>query len=151
MIHGFTHVSLSVFDLDRSLAFYRDRLGLRVLADTFDGGAFDGREAMLLAGRTALCLQEHKANRGDRFDPTRTGLDHLSFGVSSPEELAAWGARLSAEGVDHSGVKALPGFGQFIELRDPDGIQLELHCVDAPAGSRRSIVEDRDPDGPRTS
>lgn len=33
------------------------------------------------------------------------------------------------QGVAHSGVKPLPGFGDFIELRDPDGILVELHAM----------------------
>ena len=78
-VTGFTHVSLSDRDLDASLEFYRDRLGLRVLAPPFDGTVFEGREAMVLAGATALCLQEHRGNAGDEFDPHRTGLDHIAL------------------------------------------------------------------------
>jgi glyoxylase I family protein len=127
-IRAFTHVSLSVSDLDQSRAFYHELLGLPLLADTFEGSVFDGREVMLWVGRTALCLQEHRSNRGDPFDPSHAGLDHLSLAVSSIEELQAWTERLASAGVKHSAIKRLPGFGQMIELRDPDGIQLELHC-----------------------
>lgn len=128
-VRGFTHVSLSVRDLDESLAFYRDKLGLPVLAEPYDGVVFDGREAMVLAGRTALCLQAHNANGGDDFDPTRTGLDHISFAVNGLEALHEFASHLTEVGVDHSGVKPLPGFGDFIELRDPNGILVELHAM----------------------
>jgi len=127
-LRGFTHVSLSVSDLDRSLVFYHEVLGLALLVDPFEGVVFDGREVILRVGRSALCLQEHRRNPGFGFDPTRTGLDHLSFGVASIEELGEWARRLSSAGIAHSGVKSLAGFGDVIELRDPDGIQIELHC-----------------------
>ena len=128
-IKGFTHVSLSVSDLDASLHFYRDVLGLATLAEPFDGQVFEGREAMLLAGRTALCLQCHRANAGAGFDPRHTGLDHVALAVASRAELDAFAEHLTAEGIEHSGVKPLPGFGDMIELRDPDGILVELHAM----------------------
>jgi len=126
-LQGFTHVSLSVNNVEGSLAFYRDVLGLPVLLDVYDGSVFEGREAMVRVGRMALCLQEHAKNDGTSFQPNRTGLDHLAFYVPSEEDLHGWADQLTARDVDHSGVKPLPGFGHFIELRDPDGIQLELH------------------------
>lgn len=133
-VAGFTHVSLSVSDLERSLAFYRDVLHLPVLREPFDGSVFDGREAMVLTGRSALCLQAHASNQGEAFDPRRTGLDHPAFRVGTVKELHDLVDRLDEAGVEHSGVKPLPGFGHFIEPRDPDGIQLELHAMPAEAG-----------------
>lgn len=127
-VAGFTHVSLSVTDLDRSLRFYRDVLGLPVLAAPFDGTRFDGREAMLRAGRSALCLQCHATSSGDAFDPRRTGLDHLALGVTSVDELHAFAAHLDEHGVAHGGVRSLAPFGHVVELHDPDGILVELHA-----------------------
>jgi glyoxylase I family protein len=131
-ISGFTHVSLSVADVDRSRNFYHEVLGLPVLAEIIEGTVFDGRELILLVGRVALCLQEHRSHQSAPFDPSHTGLDHLSFQVPTIEELQAWTTRLTAAGIEHSGVKPMPGYGDFIELRDPDGIQLELHCLGPP-------------------
>jgi len=126
-IKGVSHLSLSVTDLDRSLAFYRDVLGLPILAEPYDGVAFAGREAMVLAGRVAVCLQEHARSDGSRFEPTRTGLDHLAFHVSDRSALEVWVDRLDAAGIEHSGIIDDVGtWGRMIELRDPDGVQLEL-------------------------
>ena len=124
-----THLSLSVTDLDRSLAFYRDTLGLPVFVPPFDGEVFDGREALLLVGGMALNLQAHERTSGDGFDPTRTGLDHLAFSVPTTDDLQSWAQHLTSRGVAHSGIKPVPGYGVMIELRDPDGIQLELHVL----------------------
>jgi len=129
VVKGFTHISLSVRDLDRSLGFYRDLLGLSVLTEPYDAAVFEGREAMLIAGRAALCLQQHRANAGEAFDPVRTGLDHISLAVSTVDDLHAFADHLTGAGLPHSGVKPLPGYGHFIELNDPDGILVELHAM----------------------
>jgi glyoxylase I family protein len=104
-IRGYTHVSLSVSNLDRSSSFYSKVLGLPVLVEVLEGTAFDGREQIFRVGRSALCLQEHRDNLGSDFEPSRTGLDHLSLEVPTIESLHAWGERLTATGVEHSGVK----------------------------------------------
>jgi catechol 2,3-dioxygenase-like lactoylglutathione lyase family enzyme len=107
----------------------RTVLGLPTFVERFAASAFDGEEVMLLAGRTALCLQAHKASSGERFDPCRAGLDHLAFAVESMDELEECAARLTEIGIEHSGIRPVTRFGHFIELRDPDGIQIELHLL----------------------
>lgn len=124
-IRGVSHINLSVRDLDASLSFYRDALGLVLLLGPFDGAAFAGREALVMAGQVAIGLQEHRGNDGSEFSPVRTGLDHLAFHVSSTTDLEAWMARLDSQGIDHSDIKPV-AFGSMIEFRDPDGIQLEI-------------------------
>jgi glyoxylase I family protein len=125
-VAGLSHVSLSVRDLDISLEFYRDVLGLEMFVEPFEGTAFHGREAMLRAGRIVLCLQAHRANDGSTFDPTRTGLDHLAFHLSTRDHLERWAQHLSELDIPHSPVKPAGRFGFMIELRDPDGTQIEL-------------------------
>jgi hypothetical protein len=43
--------------------------------------------------------------------------------------LEEYAARLAAVGIEHSGIRPIARFGHFIELRDPDGIQIELHLL----------------------
>jgi glyoxylase I family protein len=128
-LRGVSHVSLSVTDLERSLAFYRDLLGLPVLMEPFEGSAFDGREAMVLVGRVALALQSHRGGDTSVFDPRRTGLDHLAFHLSDRSHLDDWAERLGQHGVPCSEVKKV-AFGWNIEFKDPDGIQLEFFALD---------------------
>jgi glyoxylase I family protein len=127
-IRGVSHINLSVRDLDASLSFYRDVLGLTVLMEPFEGVVFAGREAMVMAGQVAIGLQEHRANDGAEFSPTRTGLDHLAFHVSSIADLDAWMARLDSHGIEHSAIRPV-AFGSMIEFRDPDGVQLEIFAL----------------------
>jgi glyoxylase I family protein len=128
-IAGVSHLSLSVRDLDRSLTFYRDVMGLDVFVEPFDGEVFKGRQAMVLAGRIAISLQAHDANDGSAFSPTRAGLDHLAFHLRSLDDLRAWDQRLTELRVAHSEIKPAGQFGSMIELVDPDGIQLELFAA----------------------
>ena len=122
-ILGFSHVSLSVTDKERSARWYEELFGFAVF-DKVDEPEYT--ELVLVHPRGAiLCLQQHWANPGQPFDPRHTGADHLAFRVGSREELDEWLARLAELGVTHSPVVDA-GYGSVLCLRDPDGIQLEL-------------------------
>jgi glyoxylase I family protein len=121
------HFGVSVTDLRRSLDFYCHVLGAVLVLPPHDVDDFNFRRAVVfLNGSTGIDLNEHAANSGETFDPSRTGLDHLGFRVSSHEELIAWAAHLDANGVARSPIRNVEGVGETIDFRDPDGIQLEL-------------------------
>ncbi len=68
-----------------------------------------------------------ESRRGDRFDPFRVGLDHLSFTVSARADLDRAFERLTGAGADCGEITDLPMFGiSVLPFRDPDGIALEL-------------------------
>jgi glyoxylase I family protein len=121
---GFSHVSLSVSDRECSAAWYGDVFGFQVF-ERLEEDAY--REAVLVHPPTGtiLCLQQHRANQGERFDPARTGADHVAFRVGSRADLEEWERRLAARGVTHSPVVDRH-YGSVLCLRDPDDIQLEL-------------------------
>ena len=67
------------------------------------------------------------APEGDRFDPDRVGLDHLSFSVASRDDLEQAARLFDEQGVPHGEITRLPSFGiDVLPFEDPDGIQLEL-------------------------
>ena len=70
-------------------------------------------------------MHTHPANEREPFAETRTGLDHVSFGVPSRAELAAWEARLTEVGVEHSPISDQQGYSVLV-FRDPDNVQLEF-------------------------
>jgi len=122
------HVVLRIRDLERSLAFYRDCLGLREVA------RLGPRMVFLSCGESHhdLALQALGPNAPDA-DPAAVGLYHVAFKVGdSLEELSAMKKRLEAAGVpilgasDHTVSKAL-------YLVDPDGIEVELYVDADPA------------------
>lgn len=120
---GFSHVSLSVTDRGRSRDFYERTFGF----STLEGINEEAYDEWVLVHPTGmvLCLQQHRANAGECFDPTRTGADHLAFRVAERVELDRWASRLADLGVVQSPV-AERDHGAVLCLRDPDSIQLEL-------------------------
>jgi catechol 2,3-dioxygenase-like lactoylglutathione lyase family enzyme len=67
------------------------------------------------------------APAGDRFDPDRVGLDHLSFGVTSRDDLEHAVRLFDEHGVTYGEITSLPSFGiDVLPFEDPDGVQLEL-------------------------
>jgi glyoxylase I family protein len=126
-----SHVALTVTDLDRSMAWYADVLGLQLLVPTERPGI---RGALFLHPPTGLMvgLAQHESGSDAAFDERRAGLDHLSFGVPDREALARWEQHLSEKGVAHSGIQDVP-YGSVLVFRDPDNVQLELFAL--PAGA----------------
>ncbi len=77
------------------------------------------------ANHMVLCLQQHKANRGEAFDPTRTGGDHVGLKVDSRDELDKWAAWFDEHDVLRSPIADRP-YGSVLCFKDPDTIQLEM-------------------------
>jgi glyoxylase I family protein len=119
-----SHISFSVTDAEASARWLADVLGMAEI----DRVAGDDWRAVLLVhppSGTVLEFQQHDANPGDRFDPRRTGLDHIGFQVRSRSELDDWAEHLDRLGVDFSPV-ADRDYGSVLTFRHPDGIQLEM-------------------------
>ncbi|MGB1109114.1 MAG: VOC family protein [Gammaproteobacteria bacterium] len=121
------HVVLYVRDLQRSLSFYRDLLGLEAKGDTFNG-----RAVMLTSGRThheLLLLQVGEAP--GPMTGRRLGLYHIGWCVGdSDDDLREARDRLLEAGVTIEG-QSDHWISHSLYLRDPDGNELELY-VDVP-------------------
>ena len=132
------HVRLTVTDVARSRAFYTQVLGFDValesppdddpdgvVADTLQGGIVLTNAGVLIGLRPV-----DAAHAGDRFDPFRVGLDHLSFSVESRDDLDAAVRFFDERGIEHGPVREVPAMGMaFLAAFDPDGIALELTAM----------------------
>ena len=140
-VTAFSHVALTVTDLQRSENWYSRVLGLvRVLADD-DGSGH--RLVYLVQPQTLLgvALHSHAGNPGTPFSETVTGLDHVSFQVGSRADLDEWADRLAGLGVTHSSVVEA-SYGSVLSFRDPDRIALEFFFLPQPVmDSIRSALE----------
>ena len=123
-IAGYQHLSLSVTDLARSLAWYRDVLGFEVESE-FDRTGFRRARLRSPNGGATLSLTNHEAGSGEPFDERRTGMDHVAFAVGTVADVEALRRRFEQLGVSHSELKG-SGDTAMITLRDPDNIQLEV-------------------------
>ncbi|HZZ46272.1 MAG TPA: VOC family protein [Pseudonocardia sp.] len=131
-ITGFSHVRITVTDLERSRRFYDDVLGLPVAFELpADADESTRKEMWWLFGGVVYQVPggffglRPVAPAGDAFSEDRAGLDHLSFSVPSRSDLDSAAARLDRLGVAHDGVTDI-GIGYLLAFRDPDGIALEL-------------------------
>ena len=131
-ITGFHHFSPTVSDVETSAQWYKRVFGMNRVPLQFPHyRAEEGGYAVLLIDpRTgiAIGLHHHEANPGLPFQESRTGLDHMSFGVADRAGLDAWASWLDELGIEHSGVVDTdnPMPYSVIVFRDPDNIQLEL-------------------------
>jgi catechol 2,3-dioxygenase len=109
-------VHLTVTDLDRSVAYYEDAIGLRLHRR-------DGRVAALGAGAEDVVVlhEDAAARRAGRH----AGLYHVALLYPSREELARAAVRLATTRVPIQGASN-HGTHEAIYLPDPDGNGLEL-------------------------
>ncbi|WP_425254738.1 fosfomycin resistance glutathione transferase [Janthinobacterium sp. NFX145] len=114
MLTGLNHLTLSVRDLARSVAFYREMLGLRLHA-RWDRGAY------LSAGDLWLCLSLDGQGTAALASPAYT---HYAFSISQ-HDFPAFAARLRAAGVPEW--QENRSAGDSLYFLDPDGHQLEAH------------------------
>ena len=110
-------VELTVSDLDRSLHYYRDSIGLGVR----EQGA---GQASLGGDSDLLVLREVP---GARPAPRNTGLFHFALLVPERRDLAAWLAHAIREEVPLTGVSD-HFVSEALYLRDPDEHGIEIYA-----------------------
>ena len=109
---------LSVADLDRSIGFYQDALGLR------QHRREDGVAALGAGGEDLLVLHEEP---GARPGGRAAGLFHFALLYATREELARAVQRLAATRTPVSGASD-HGVSEAIYLQDPDNHGIELYA-----------------------
>ena len=139
MIHaaGLDHIGLKVTDMDASLRFYADVLGLQVL-HTAGPHANGGRSATLAAGEQKLDLfYRPDFVSADRDKPV--GMDHvcLTFQLDSVEPLLE---HLKQHALEVMWGPVTRGGTTSVYVYDPDGIHVELRVPVTAEGAERPGV-----------
>ena len=113
--HGLNHVSLSVADPERSLAFYRELFGVREYARDADS------IQVLGPGPHDVIAFERRPSHG-----APGGIDHFGFRLTDPADIdeavrqaSEAGARILRQG------EFAPGL-PYVYLEDPDGYTIEI-------------------------
>ncbi len=137
------HVGITVADLDASIRFYHDVLGLPFANEPtpwFEGEelargvgvpAAALRQVSLLAGDTTLELLEYRSPPSETDRPLRSnnvGASHVAFLV---DDIHATKAALEAKGIEFYGPVNVVDEGvlagwRWVYFQDPDGYPLEL-------------------------
>jgi glyoxylase I family protein len=123
---GIGHLTLTVTDLDRTSAWYREVLGsndyLRYRNDAI-GGEWHLVTPPDLPGTTVGFV---KHDNGDPlpFDEHTVGLDDVAFCAGGRESLDAWRTHLDTKGISYPQTDLQEM--SILVLRDPDNIQVEL-------------------------
>ena len=114
MITGLNHLTFTTRDLNKSIAFYRDVLGLAPVCRWKKGAYFR-------AGDLWFCLNV------DHHAQSTTDATHAAFSVSAgdfdemAERILQSGAEIWQENISE---------GQSLYFCDPDGHRLEIHVGD---------------------
>ncbi|WP_067934377.1 VOC family protein [Alicyclobacillus kakegawensis] len=115
-VRDFSHVTINVSDLNKSLDFYAGQLGMRLVHR-------GRRDAYLEWGAAWVCLQERPELASQR---RQFGVDHVAFYI----QPAAF--HEAVEGLRRANVPIVRGpvergGGWTVNFLDPDGTQLEFH------------------------
>jgi glyoxylase I family protein len=119
-ITGLSHVQLVVADVAASGRWYGAVLGLTPFAED----PAIGYLALRHRGAKIVVVLSAGPEQG-AAEPARQLVDHLAFAVPDGGSLAAWADHLTEIGIAHDGI-ALEGGHPTLQLRDPDGMAIEL-------------------------
>ena len=119
-VNGLHHVALRCADLEKSVEFYRDALGLEVL-HRWPGEGGSERSVWLSTGLGFLALERASSpGMAGAFGDTPAGWQVVALGIARSDR-AAWEERLVLAGVDV--VRRSP-FSLF--FLDPEGNRVAL-------------------------
>jgi catechol 2,3-dioxygenase-like lactoylglutathione lyase family enzyme len=119
-IDGILETSLYVSDVHRSVCFYEETLGFRVISDFGERGC-----AMHAGERQVLLLFKKGASRTIQSPHDGDGELHLAFAISSAE-LSKWESWLEKRGIAVEEKRTWHLGGWSLYFRDPDRHLLEL-------------------------
>ena len=151
MIHynGVNHLAMATGDMDKTIRFWRDLLGMRLVAGLGQPGYrhyfFEISQSDLLAFFEWPEVKPVEKKEQGRPVKGPFIFDHISFGLENEDDLWELKDRLEAAGfpvsdvIDH-------GFIHSIYAHDPNGIPIEFsHNVDAVNIRKNPQMKDKSP------
>ena len=124
MLQASHHVAIICSDYEKSMDFYRNKLGFSLIREKYRPQQQDTL-IMLQQGDIVLELFIVADAPQRVTNPEAMGLRHLAFHVENIEPVVAW---LNGMGIETEPVREdLINGGRFTFFRDPDGLPLELH------------------------
>lgn len=126
-IKGISEIVLNTRDQAASLAFYRDALGLRFMAQPAEPGPIFLEAGPAQVGIPQMIVLVPLPPDSPDFQPPRT-LHHAAFEIA-PDDFDAIERELREQGYEVRGGQhpVLPS--QTIYVNDPDGNEIEIMCA----------------------
>ncbi len=139
MMKAIRHIGIVVSDLDKSLNFYRDLLGLKIVKDMNESGAYIDNISDLqgVQVRTVkmeaddgnlielLCYLSHPNSPNEKRQINQIGCSHVAFTVENLDEEHN---RLVQAGIQFNAPPQYSpdGYAKVTFCKDPDGSYIEL-------------------------
>jgi catechol 2,3-dioxygenase-like lactoylglutathione lyase family enzyme len=125
-INGIAESCLYSGDLPRSIRFYQEKVGLRLLESNERIGAFSVADKQVLLIFQSGGEYESVFTPGGEIPPHEAaGQLHVAFAISK-SDFAEWERELIARGIAIESKVNWPRGGQSLYFRDPDNHLLEL-------------------------
>ena len=125
-IEGLLETALYVDDMERSVAFFRDVMGLSAMIESERLTAFDaGRQGVLLIFRRGASVEDMPGPGGVVPGHNGQGPLHMAFAIAD-ESYDEWHRHLLAADVKIRGEMRWPRGGRSLYFEDPDGHVLEV-------------------------
>jgi len=134
-LHSLGHVALETPDLDGSLAFFHDAVGMEVV-ERRDDVAY------------LRCPDEFAHHSLSLAEAASAGVDHVGWQTVDAESVEGFATQLEAAGTEVTRVAAgeEPGQGEAVRFESPTGHRLELYhemATTAAPAERRSKLRNR--------
>lgn len=158
-ITGIHHMAFATGDMEATIRFWRDLLGMRLVYS--HGGSGNRQYLFAAGGGNFIAFFEWPGVEKIPHRPPGTpvtgsvALDHIAIGVASDDDLWQLSARLAAAGfpvsdvIDHGFVRSLYSFdnnGIAIEFSSPaSGVDLLRHPKLTDAAPPRAAMEGSEP------
>jgi catechol 2,3-dioxygenase-like lactoylglutathione lyase family enzyme len=126
-IRGLHHITLVCASMERSIGFYRDLLGLRLVKQTLNQDDPNARHFFFgdAEGTPGTVITLFEYPQMDEGTIGRGSTHHFALLVESEEELHGWHGYLASRGIPCTEVLDRVYF-KSLYLRDPDGHIVEL-------------------------
>lgn len=119
------HIAIICSDYERSLKFYTEVLGMKMIAEHYRAERQSYKTDLALNGEYIIELFSFPNPPKRPSHPEAAGLRHLAFEVENIDETIAF---LEIYGVSHEDVRVDEYTGKrFVFIQDPDGLPIEFY------------------------
>jgi len=126
--HPIHHITLSVSNVDSSVAWYQALFGPAEIVQREGEGWRRTRMTWPERNNFRIGVMSHDDAPVAGFTHLNRGLDHIGYDCATLDEVTAWAAKLDDLGFEHGPIDDVP-YAWAVTARDPDNIPIEFFCA----------------------